>query len=137
MQEEIPAGEFVEVVDLAQDKIEVASPGCGKGGGGQLGAGFQVGEHPERAPGTDQQHHHEGRQQALQAPGIKARKDDAARLMPFLGQQAGDQIAGEDEKYIDAHKSAAEEGHIGVAKYHQEDGDRAQALKVWPEGHGI
>jgi len=50
-----------------------------------------------------------------------------------LSQQAGDQVAGDDEEDVHAHVTAGQERDAGVGGHHEEHRDRAKTLDVRAE----
>lgn len=98
----------------------------------QVGAAQRDGE-----PGADQgdrgEHDRGGGQQAPGPAGEELAEPDPAGGDGLAHQQAGDQVAGDDEEDVHSDEAAGQAGDGGVEGEDGEDGDRAQALDVGPE----
>ncbi len=90
-----------------------------------------------RQPGTEQCHraeHDRGRGQQPAGPaGEELAEPDPAGGGGLAQQQAGDQVAGDDEEDVDPDEAAGQPGDGGVEGEHGEHGQRAQALDVGTE----
>nr|WP_229506210.1 hypothetical protein [Massilia sp. BJB1822] len=120
MQQRLVFGQGVEIPRLPPQLEILQEHGAGAGVAAQLGKliGQQV-EPAERQAG--QQHQDQGGKQAADARAIKAQQAEvAARL--GLQDQAGDQETGNDEKHIDAGKTARQTLRHGMEEQDGQDG---------------
>ncbi len=89
-------------------------------------------------PGPGQRHrgedHGGGGQQPPGPPGEEVPEPDPAGGDRLTDQQAGDQVARDDEEDVHADEAAGRPGNPGVEGEDREDGDRAQPLDVGAEG---
>jgi hypothetical protein len=91
-----------------------------------------VSEHldPSEAPGG-RKHEGERRHNPATAPGIEKQRGESS-LLEIGEDQAGDEIAGNDEEDIDADETAGHERRRGVKSDHQQDRDRPEAIDLRP-----
>ena len=132
------AGRLVlgQVVDRPADERPVFGV---QGAGGHVGGGGGPGGrwHPQVGRDADgDQGQAGGRQQAPGPAGVKGGQVDPARGRHLPQQVARDEVAGDDEKDVDADVSAREVGRPNMEADDQEDGDGAQGLDVGAEGGG-
>ena len=84
-------------------------------------------EYAER--GHDDDHEHDGREQASDAAQPELGEVDGAGLLELGHEQAGDEVAGQDEEDGDAKQAAERELEIKVIADDGDDGEGAQAVK--------
>lgn len=77
----------------------------------------------------DDDHEHDGREQAPHATQPELGEVDGAGLLELGHEQAGDEIAGEDEEDGDAEQAAKRELEVEVIADDGDDGERAQAVE--------
>ena len=69
------------------------------------------------------------REEPASAPAPEAEQVYAARAAaPFGEQQRRDEIAADDEEYVDADEAATKQADLGVVKENGRDGERTQAV---------
>jgi hypothetical protein len=86
-----------------------------------------------------QHHQHHGDQRRLDAADaalVEARQRKA-RLFKVVEDDAGDQVTGDHEKYVDADEAAGQRLQAGVVQHHGGHGDRAQAVDLGTIGQGF
>ncbi len=98
-----------------------------------VGAAQRYGQ-PGPGDGHRGEHHGGGGKQPPGPPGEEVTELDPAGGDRLPDQQAGDQVAGDDEEDVHADESAGRPGEAGMEGEYREDGDRAQTLDVGPEG---
>jgi hypothetical protein len=87
-------------------------------------------EQEDREHGGDGDHGGRRRQEPPHASGVELAQRDPAPALEVAQQQAGDQVAGDDEEHVDAGEAATEAGHAEVVADDGTDGDRAEPLDV-------
>lgn len=84
----------------------------------------------EKQPGGKKRQEREESQRGKDAPGAPFIKiqDGKAAVGQFIGNDAGDQKAGNDKEDIDADESARKTRNPGVKQEDRKDGDRPQTI---------
>ena len=128
MRERRGIAERLEVRQAAEDVPPVLEPEQRRADvGAQLGEQGMVEQDAERR--HDDDHEHDGREQAPHATQPELGEVDGAGLLEFGHEQAGDEIAGEDEEDGDAEQAAKRELEVEVIADDGDDGERAQAVE--------
>ncbi len=88
-----------------------------------------------QAPGTDGEagcdHDQQGWEDAPDAPLVEGQEREGAGV-EFARDDRGDQVAGNDEEYVDTDEPAGEEAELGMKKDDGSNGDGAQPIDIRP-----
>ncbi len=95
------------------------------------GLEFQRIQQQMRQDGGSCKHQDHGWRQPADAPSPECPQAEPAGIT-FAQDQAGDQIAGDDEKDVDADKAARHPGQAGMIRHDAKDGDCPQSVNLGP-----
>lgn len=137
MQEQVSTGIAAEIVEPRKCEQQVAAPQCGGRSGIGLPALLADRGELRTKHGGDTEHKQQRWQQATEASRIETCELEAASAGQFIGQEPGDQIAGQDEKHIHADEATGQPWHAGMGGDHKQDGDGTEAFDIRAKGQGV